>query len=142
MPAAASSRCASDRDLTHNGVEVDLLGHRARMAKGPAVLVADDRARRSTAASIHYEPAPAGEGLGGHRTVIEFSDRCGRASRARQRRGQDLIQQCADHLAATIREHTSSWHMLQKVFVDDLDPAALDSRPPSSHAGHPRRSAP
>ena len=27
---------ASDRDLTRNGVEVDLLGHRARMAKGPA----------------------------------------------------------------------------------------------------------
>ena len=29
---------AADRDLTNGGVEVDLLGHRARMAKGPAVL--------------------------------------------------------------------------------------------------------
>ena len=38
-------------------------------------------------------------------------------------RAADLIQQCADHLAVTIREHTSSWHMLQRVFVDDLDPA-------------------
>ena len=32
----------------------------------------------------------------------------------------DLIQQCADHLAVTIRQHTSSWHMLQRVFVEDL----------------------
>ena len=40
----------------------------------------------------------------------------------------DLIQQCADHVAVAIREHTSSWHMLQRVFVDDLDAPAASSR--------------
>ncbi|NUR80225.1 MAG: phosphatidylinositol mannoside acyltransferase [Dermatophilaceae bacterium] len=114
---------ASDRDLTNGGVEVDLLGHRARMAKGPAVLSLMTGAPLY-AARIWYEKAPRGEGLGGHRTVIEFSDRLvPRVQGPTAAKAADLIQQCADHLAVTIREHTSSWHMLQRVFVDDLDPA-------------------
>ena len=115
---------ASDRDLTNGGVEVDLLGHRARMAKGPAVLSLMTGAPLY-AARIWYEPAPRGEGLGGHRTVIEFSDRLvPRVDGTTSVKAEDLIQQCADHLAVTIREHTSSWHMLQRVFVDDLDAAS------------------
>ena len=112
---------ASDRDLTHNGVEVDLLGHPARMAKGPAVLSLLTGAPLY-AASIHYEAAPRGEGLGGHRTIVQFSERLTpRVDGPTAEKAKDLIQQCADHLAPTIRAHTSSWHMLQKVFVDDLD---------------------
>jgi phosphatidylinositol dimannoside acyltransferase len=117
---------ASDRDLTHNGVEVDLLGHRARMAKGPAVLSLLTGAPLY-AASIHYERVPRGEGLGGYRTVVQFSERLTpRVSGSTGEKAHDLIQQCADHLAPTIRAHTSSWHMLQKVFVDDLDGRTAD----------------
>jgi KDO2-lipid IV(A) lauroyltransferase len=124
---------AADRDLTNGGVEVDLLGHRARMAKGPAVLSLMTGAPLY-AARIWYEPAPAGTGLGGHRTVIEFSDRLlPRVEGTTAARAADLVQQCADHLAVAIREHTSSWHMLQRVFVDDLvappAPAAEASAP-------------
>ncbi len=73
----------------------------------------------------------AGTGLGGHRTVIEFSDRLRpRVEGTSSVKAQDLIQQCADHLATTIRAHTSSWHMLQKVFVDDLDPDRDPDRDP------------
>ncbi|TQM58025.1 phosphatidylinositol mannoside acyltransferase [Humibacillus xanthopallidus] len=134
---------ASDRDLTSNGVEVDLLGHRARMAKGPAVLSLLTGAPLY-AASIHYEPVARGEGLGGHRTVVQFSDRLTpRVEGSTAERAQDLIQQCADHLAPTIRAHTSSWHMLQKVFVQDLDvrpdPAGAATR---STAGMPSASSP
>jgi KDO2-lipid IV(A) lauroyltransferase len=111
---------ASDRDLTNGGVEVDLLGHRARMAKGPAVLSLMTGAPLYCA-RIWYEPAPPGEGLGGHRSVIEFSDRLvPRVGGTTSVRATDLIQQCADFIAVAIREHTSSWHMLQRVFVDDL----------------------
>jgi len=121
---------AADRDLTNGGVEVDLLGHRARMAKGPAVLSLMTGAPLY-AARIWYEPAPPGTGFGGHRTVIEFSDRLvPRVSGTTAVRAADLVQQCADHLAVTIREHTSSWHMLQRVFVEDLDAPA----PPSAGA--------
>jgi phosphatidylinositol dimannoside acyltransferase len=112
---------AADRDLTRGGVEVDLLGHRARMAKGPAVLSLMTGAPLY-AARIWYEPAPPGEGLGGYRTRIEFSGRLvPRVEGTTAVRAADLVQQCADHIAVTIREHTSSWHMLQRVFVDDLD---------------------
>ncbi len=113
---------ASDRDLTSNGVEVDFLGRRARMAKGPAVLALLTGAPLY-AATIHYEPAPSGTGLGGHRTVIAFSpELTPRVGGSTAVRVQDLVQQCADHLAGTVVEHTSSWHMLQRIFVEDLDP--------------------
>ena len=112
---------ASDRDLTSNGVEVELVGHRARMAKGPAVLSLLTGAPLYCA-SIHYEPAPKGTGLGGYRTIVQFSERLRpRVNGPTAAKAQDLIQQCADHLTPTIREHTSSWHMLQRVFVEDLD---------------------
>jgi phosphatidylinositol dimannoside acyltransferase len=128
---------AADRDLTNGGVEVELLGHRARMAKGPAVLSLMTGAPLY-AARIWYEPAARGEGLGGFRTVIEFSERLvPRVDGTTAAKAADLIQQCADHLAVTIREHTSSWHMLQRVFVDDLTPATdpVHASTPSAKAG-------
>ncbi|MCU1536755.1 MAG: lipid biosynthesis acyltransferase [Humibacillus sp.] len=126
---------ASDRDLTHHGIEVELVGHRVRMAKGPAVLSLLTGAPLY-AATIHYEPAPRGEGLGGYRTVVRFSKRLEpRVTGSTSVRAQDLIQQCADHLTPVIREHTSSWHMLQKVFVDDLDADRLASVPSAGDAG-------
>ncbi|MGN6752404.1 MAG: phosphatidylinositol mannoside acyltransferase [Intrasporangium sp.] len=119
---------ASDRDLTANGVEVDLLGHRARMAKGPALLSLMTGSPLY-AARVHYEKAPHGEGLGGYRTLVEVSPRLTpRVSGGTAELAQDLVQQCADHLAETIRSHTSSWHMLQRVFVDDLDPVRAPAR--------------
>ena len=93
-------------------------------------------------ASVHYEKAPVGEGLGGYRTVIRMGPALTpRVDGTTAQKAQDLIQQCADHLAETIREHTSSWHMLQRVFVEDLDErnapddrddARADSRPGSA----------
>jgi len=53
--------------------------------------------------------------------VIEFSERLyPRVDGPAAAKAQDLVQQCADHLSVTIRQHTSSWHMLQRVFVEDL----------------------
>jgi KDO2-lipid IV(A) lauroyltransferase len=137
---------AADRDLTQGGVEVDLLGHRARMAKGPAVLSLMTGAPLY-AARIWYERAPRGEGLGGHRTRIEFSGRLvPRVEGTTAVRAADLVQQCADHIAVTIREHTSSWHMLQRVFADDLDgpaPASVDAaaQPSAQTSAQPAQQA-
>jgi KDO2-lipid IV(A) lauroyltransferase len=113
---------ASDRDLTSGGVEVDLLGRPARMAKGPAMLSLATGAPLY-AAAIWYEPAPRGTGLGGHRTRVEMGPALTpRVDGPTEVLAQDLTQQCADHLARTIRDHTSSWHMLQRVFSEDLAP--------------------
>lgn len=114
---------AADRDLTRRGVEVDFFGERARMARGPAVLALDTGAPLH-AASVRYEAAP-GSPMGGHRTVIEIGPRLHsrlEPGASTEEHIVDLTQQCADHLAAMIAEHTSSWHMLQRVFVADLEP--------------------
>jgi lauroyl/myristoyl acyltransferase len=108
----------SDRDLTRNGVEVDLCGHRARMAKGPAVLALLTGAPL-VAASMTTEVAP--EVPGGRRVVIEMKRVEVPTTGTTREKVAVMVQACADHLGAAITAHTSDWHMLQRVFVDDLD---------------------
>lgn len=116
----------ADRDLTHNGVEVTFCGQRARMAKGPAVL-AITTGIPLYAASIRYEPATRAEGaIGGHRLVIEFSDEI--SPPATGSAGDKVVamtQACADHIGSAVTRYTADWHMLQRVFIDDLDQARL-----------------
>ena len=40
-------------------------------------------------------------------------------------RATAMTQACADALGTVITQHTSDWHMMQRVFIDDLDPARL-----------------
>jgi KDO2-lipid IV(A) lauroyltransferase len=124
----------ADRDLTARGLEVDLCGHRARVAVGPAALAVATGAALHPV-SIHYEPHP--DRPGRHRTVIVFHDRVEdpRAGATRER-VTAMTQACVDDLAAAIREHTEDWHMLQRVFVDDLEP-----RTGAHHAGANRTAA-
>jgi KDO2-lipid IV(A) lauroyltransferase len=109
----------ADRDLTARGLEVDLCGHRARMAAGPAALTVATGAALHPV-SIHSEPDPARPGR--HRVVITFHPRVEdpRVGTTRQR-VTAMTQQCADVLGSAIREHTEDWHMLQRVFVEDLE---------------------
>ncbi|MFZ1285427.1 MAG: phosphatidylinositol mannoside acyltransferase [Candidatus Phosphoribacter sp.] len=116
---------AADRDLTSNGLEVDFFGRRARMAKGPALLALLTGAPLY-AASIHYAPATAGRGAGGFETVVTFSDEMAvPESGDTTDKVRVMTQACAAYLQGAILEHTADWHMLQRVFVEDLDPARL-----------------
>lgn len=113
----------ADRDLTRTGLEVDFCGQRARMAKGPAVLALMTRAPLF-AAAIHYEDAThvPGSGKG---IVIEFSPEIPVPTAGSTRdKVATMIQGCADFIGAAVTAHTADWHMLQRVFVDDLDPMA------------------
>jgi phosphatidylinositol dimannoside acyltransferase len=117
----------ADRDLTATGVEVDLCGHTARAAAGPAALalaakvplvpvgityerLTGERRRRAGTAwgiVIRFYPAvpvPDDSGL----------DRKGRVQR--------MTQGWVDAISRTLVESTQDWHMLQRVFVEDLDP--------------------
>ena len=117
----------ADRDLTQGGVEVDLCGLPARMAVGPAALAV------STGAALHpvsvfYEPATGLPGGRRHRVVIRFHDRVPvPASGTTREKVQQMTQACADVIGAAIREHTQDWHMMQRVFVDDLTERPLPS---------------
>ncbi len=116
----------SDRDLTATGVEVDLCGHRARVAAGPASLAVAagvplvpatityerlSRDRRRAAGTpwgivIRFHPAVPVPPTNDRRTQVA-----------------QMTQDWVDVIAGVLRESTQDWHMLQKVFVDDLDAA-------------------
>ena len=98
----------ADRDLSRTSVEVELCGQRARMPRGPALL-----ARRTGAplvpVTLHYvgdemtitfhAPVPHAEGDEGLAT---------------------MMQGVADCFTAAFRAHPQDWHMMQKVFAEDL----------------------
>jgi lauroyl/myristoyl acyltransferase len=109
----------ADRDLTARGLEVDLCGHRSRMAAGPAALSLATGAALHPV-SIHYEPVEGSSWR--RRVVITFHERVARPEGGTTRaKAHAMTQQCADALGSAIRTHTEDWHMLQRVFVDDLD---------------------
>jgi KDO2-lipid IV(A) lauroyltransferase len=121
----------ADRDLSNNGVTVEVFGEPARMAAGPAALAVATGAALYPV-SIHYEPL----GRRGHGIVITWHDRVPVPETGR--RGAQvaaMTQRCADALAVAIAEHPEDWHMLQPVFVADLDPervAPANATGPSS----------
>ncbi|GEL97113.1 phosphatidylinositol mannoside acyltransferase [Cellulomonas terrae] len=115
----------ADRDLTSKGLEVDLFGHRARVAAGPAALAITTGAPLVTTV-ISYERlrgaqrraagSPWGIVIQFNR-AIELPEDVPRADRVRA-----MTQAWVDEFAAGVRQRPQDWHMLQKVFVEDLDP--------------------
>jgi phosphatidylinositol dimannoside acyltransferase len=100
----------ADRDLTSTGVEVSLCGRPARVPRGPAVL-----ARRTGAPLIPATLAYVGEDL-----ELTIHDEVPPAP------GGDgiatMMQGVADAFSGELRRHPRDWHMMQKVFVEDLNP--------------------
>ena len=124
----------ADRDLTARGIEVDLCGHRSKMAAGPAALALASGVALHPV-SIHYDPVP---GSWRHRVVITFHDRVEvPATGTTRAKAVAMTQQCADALGAAIVEHTADWHMLQRVFLEDLEPrpAATEGAGATGSAG-------
>jgi phosphatidylinositol dimannoside acyltransferase len=99
----------ADRDLSANGVEVDLLGHPARLPAGPAMVA------RTTGATL----MPVTLAYDGPRLHITMHPPVEPVA------GRDgvriMTQGVADAFTAGIRAHPQDWHMLQRVFVEDLD---------------------
>ncbi|MFE2942280.1 phosphatidylinositol mannoside acyltransferase [Streptomyces sp. NPDC059255] len=103
----------ADRDLSASGIEVDFFGDTARMPVGPSLLAQqtgalllpvslwfdDSRVMRGQV----FPPVP----------VPETGTRAEKAS--------VMTQAVADAFAAGIAEHPEDWHMLQRLWVADLD---------------------
>jgi KDO2-lipid IV(A) lauroyltransferase len=116
----------ADRDLTAKGVEVDLFGRRARVAAGPAALAVTTGAPLVPTA-ITYERLrgarrrAAGTPWG---IVVTFLPRVEvPTALPRAEQLQAVTQGWVDALAGAIHARPQDWHMLQRVFVEDLDPA-------------------
>nr|NLD41009.1 phosphatidylinositol mannoside acyltransferase [Actinomycetales bacterium] len=118
----------ADRDLTLRGVEVDLLGDRALFAAGPAAVALAARVPLYFV-GIRSDRITGSDGRKRWGIELEFvgplevSEDLGGSARI-----ASLTQAWVDELSAHIRRHPTSWHMLQKVFVADLDPDRLSRR--------------
>jgi KDO2-lipid IV(A) lauroyltransferase len=119
----------ADRDLSSQGIEVDMFGERVRVAAGPAALAVMTGAPLFPT-SLRYERLrgarrrAAGTPWG---IVATFETQVVvDESLPRKERVADATQQWISSLAGAIRETPQDWHMLQKVFVADLDPARYE----------------
>ncbi len=123
----------ADRDLTASGIEVHLAGHAMLVAAGPALLA------QRTGVPIYpiftrYEKLTgqrrreAGSRWGLHIDVADAVYARTTAQSSPQEREADLrrmSQEWVTKLEPFLREYLVDWHMLQKVFVADLDPERL-----------------
>jgi lauroyl/myristoyl acyltransferase len=112
----------ADRDLTATGVPVALFGETARMAAGPASLALVTGAALYPV-TLHYERLPAGAPARWG-VVVTFHPEVEAPQAERSEQLAAMTQACADAIADGIRTHPQDWHMLQRVFVADLVPAA------------------
>jgi phosphatidylinositol dimannoside acyltransferase len=107
----------ADRDLSATGHEVDFFGEKAMMAAGAAVLAVRTGAALVPAvcrfvgdtewgACVHDEIPVPEQGSSAEKVAV-------------------MMQQLANVFEQAIREHPEDWHMLQRIFVADLDAERL-----------------
>ncbi len=108
-----------DRDIGRAGVAVDLLGEPASLPAGPALLA------ELTSAPLYpvtmWFEGPIARGRVHDRVLPSTAgDRAVRITAT--------TQAVADAFSIGIREHPVDWHMMQPVWLADLDPARLAAR--------------
>jgi lauroyl/myristoyl acyltransferase len=99
----------ADRDLSERGIEVTFFGEQTRMPAGPAAL-----AVRTGAVLL-----PATLWYDGPRLHVRFHDPIERP--AGRQPIAAMTQALADAFAETIAAHPEDWHMLQRLWLADLD---------------------
>jgi len=106
----------SDRDVTGRGIDVEFFGEAARMMAGPAAL-----ALQTGAALLPTTLWFDGDGWRAHICDEVPVPETG----TRRDKVAVMTQAVARVYEDGIRAHPQDWHMLQKVFVADLDPERL-----------------
>jgi phosphatidylinositol dimannoside acyltransferase len=109
----------ADRDLSASGVEVKFFGETARMPAGPALL-----AQRTGAlllpAHLWFDDSPVMKGRVHPPVEVPETGTRGEGSAV-------MTQAVADCFAVGIAEHPEDWHMLQRLWLADLEPGEEDS---------------
>jgi phosphatidylinositol dimannoside acyltransferase len=105
----------SDRDLKDTGIEVEMFGEKARIAATAALAV------HTGAALMPVGTWFEGEDWGAH----IYEEIPVPESGTRAEKIAAMSQQLARVFETVIAEHPQDWHMLQRVFTADLDPARL-----------------
>jgi len=102
----------AERDLSARGVEVSFFGGRTRMAPGPALL-----AIRTGAPLLVVDVWYDDDRTRGHLTEVEIP---GPSSGNLTERVRIVAQRMADLFQEAIARHPQDWHMLQRMWLDDL----------------------
>jgi KDO2-lipid IV(A) lauroyltransferase len=105
----------ADRDLSRNGVDVQFFGEPTRMPPGPALLAATTGAALIPV-HLYFDGDGWGQWIG---PPIELGDG---PLRARVQRG---VQALASAFESQIARHPQDWHMLQRLWLADLDQSRL-----------------
>jgi phosphatidylinositol dimannoside acyltransferase len=101
----------ADRDLTEHGIEVDFFGSPARMPAGPAALAIQTGAALLPA-TLWYEGQHWGTRVHDEIPVPDEGDK--------QSKIRVMTQRLAHAYEEGIAAHPEDWHMLQRVWVEDL----------------------
>ncbi|MFD3561464.1 phosphatidylinositol mannoside acyltransferase [Streptomyces sp. NPDC058686] len=103
----------ADRDLSESGVEVKFFGDTARMPAGPAIL-AQQTGALLLPVTLWYDESPVMRGrIHGPIEVPETGTRAEKTS--------VMTQALADAFATGIADHPEDWHMLQRLWLADLE---------------------
>ncbi|RBP99290.1 phosphatidylinositol mannoside acyltransferase [Bifidobacterium xylocopae] len=125
----------ADRDLSRNGVFVHAFDSVIRVAAGPAVLALDTDLPLYTV-NMHRERLHGARRrraknpygyvcrIDGPIDITPYRDL------PRGQAVQRLTQAWVDQWAVNIRSHPQDWHMMQPIFVEDLDSSRLHNVPP------------
>ncbi len=106
----------ADRDVTGAGIEVEFFGEKARMMGGPAALAIQTGAALMPV-TLWYE--------GPYWCAHIYPEIPVPEDGSRRDKVAAMTQELARIFEAGIAEHPADWHMLQRVFVADLDLARL-----------------
>ncbi|MEW2517489.1 phosphatidylinositol mannoside acyltransferase [Actinacidiphila alni] len=104
----------ADRDLSASGVEVDFFGERTRMPAGPAML-AQQTGALLLPVTLWYDGSPVMQGR--VHPPVKVPDSGDRAAKT-----SAMTQELADAYASGIADHPEDWHMLQRLWLSDLEP--------------------
>ncbi|MGW0668768.1 phosphatidylinositol mannoside acyltransferase [Streptomyces sp. NPDC002746] len=104
----------ADRDLSASGVEVSFFGDTARMPAGPALL-AQQTGALLLPVTLNYDDTPVMRAR--IHPPVEVPGSGNRAERT-----SVMTQALADAFALGIAEHPEDWHMLQRLWLADLEP--------------------
>ncbi|OEJ27819.1 phosphatidylinositol mannoside acyltransferase [Streptomyces agglomeratus] len=104
----------ADRDLSASGTEVTFFGEAARMPGGPALL-AQQTGALLLPATLWYDDSPVMRGR--VHPPVEVPE-----TGTRDEKTSVMTQALADAFATGIAEHPEDWHMLQRLWLDDLEP--------------------
>ncbi|MFF3342341.1 phosphatidylinositol mannoside acyltransferase [Streptomyces flavidovirens] len=104
----------ADRDLSASGTEVKFFGDTARMPGGPALL-AQQTGALLLPVTLWYDDSPVMRGR--VHPPVDVPETGTRAEKT-----SVMTQALADAFATAIAEHPQDWHMLQRLWLDDLEP--------------------